>query len=270
MVVSSRRRPQVLRRPLAVVASSVGLSLACSSSIDPRTFEVDCAENGGYEFDVLQEMEGTTAPWFNFGDTTPGATNAIALQPIAEGRCGSTAALVLTARGHTDWGAGFGEYDTAVAPVDASEYEGVSLWARVPRDGMSTGFLLTLHDRNTSAAGMICTEPVVTNVTGGAYTFNPAGMAVPVGGELPAPTDCGNGFVRVVTVTRQWQLYLLPFESFQQLAQPNRNPNGLDKTGLYQFAINIPKDSIIELWIDDLGLYRHRGDMPEAAGSAER
>jgi hypothetical protein len=108
-------------------------------------------------------------------------------------------------------------------------------------------------------------------VVDGAYTYNEAGMVVPVGGELPSPLDCGNGFARVVTVNRHWQLYLLPFESFQQQAQPNRNPNGIDKSGIYQFAVNIPKDSIIELWIDDLGLYRHRTESaPAAADSAER
>jgi hypothetical protein len=259
------------KAPLACLAAC-GLTLGCSSSIEPRTFEVDCSAGDDYDFDILQPMDGTTAmaPWFNFGDTTPNATNSYEIRPIPEGRCGSTTALVLSARGHTNWGAGFGEYQTAMAGVDASEYEGVSFWAQVPDDGMSTGFVLTLHDRNTSTAAMICVEPMTTDVVDGAYTYNEAGMVVPVGGELPSPLDCGNGFARVVTVDRHWQLYTLPFESFQQQAQPNRNPNGIDKSGIYQFAVNIPKDSIIELWIDDLGLYRRRAEStPAAADGAE-
>ncbi|MET0412208.1 MAG: hypothetical protein ABW217_12980, partial [Polyangiaceae bacterium] len=217
----------------------------------------------------LQAMEGMTASWFGFGDMTPGATQAITLQPIPEGRCESTTALVLVSRGYTDWGAGFGEYQTAMAPVDASGFEGVSFWARATGYGTSTGFLLTLNDRNTDPAGMVCVEPEPTDVVDGAYTYNEAGMVVPVGGELPSAEDCGNGFMRVVSVTREWRLYRLPFESFQQQAQPNLRPSGIDPSALYQFAINIPKDSSIELWLDDLGLYRRSPVVSASARSDE-
>ena len=252
------------------LASAAVLALGCSSSLDPRVLEIDCSEGEDYELNVLQAMEGTTASWFGFGDMTPGATQAIALQPIPDGRCGSTTALVLEAHGYDDWGAGFGEYQTAMAPADASAYEGVSLWARVG-DGASTGFLMTINDRNTDPAGLVCVEPAPTDVVDGAYTYNEAGMVVPVGGELPAPEDCGNGFARVVSVTRSWHLYLLPFESFQQQAQPNRQPTGIDRSALYQFAINIPKDSAVELWLDDLGLYRRlsTGPAPAAPNGGE-
>jgi hypothetical protein len=250
---------------------AAGLALGCSSSLDPRELEVDCSQGDGYEFNVLQAMEGMTASWFGFGDMTPGATQAIALQEIPEGRCDSTTALVLTSRGYTDWGAGFGEYQTAMAPVDASGFEGVSFWARAPGYGTSTGFLLTLSDRNTDAGGMMCVEPEPTDVLDGSYSYNEAGMVVPVGGELPSPEDCGNGFMRVVNVTRDWRLYRLPFESFQQEALPNREPAGIDPSALYQFAINIPKDSSIELWLDDLGLYRRSsvGSAPAPSDEGE-
>jgi hypothetical protein len=156
-----------------------------------------------------------------------------------------------------------------MAPVDASGFEGVSFWARATGYGTSTGFLLTLNDRNTDPAGMVCVEPAPTDVLDGAYTYNEAGMVVPVGGELPSPEDCGNGFMRVVSVTRDWRLYRLPFESFQQQAQPNLRPSGIDPSGLYQFAINIPKDSSIELWLDDLGLYRRSSVASASARSDE-
>lgn len=248
------------------LAGGALLALGCSSSLDPRVLEIDCSEGDAYELNVLQAMEGTTASWFGFGDMTPGATQVIALQPIPEGRCGSTTALVFEAHGYDDWGAGFGEYQTAMAPADASAYEGVSFWARVG-DGASTGFQMTLSDRNTDPTGMVCIEPETTDVLAGAYTYNEAGMVVPIGGELPSPQDCGNVFVRVVSVTREWHLYLLPFESFQQEAQPNRSPVGIDRSALYQFSINIPKDSAVELWLDDLGLYRRLSTVPEPAAS---
>ena len=90
----------------------------------------------------------------------------------------------------------------------------------------------------------------------GGYAYNQAGMIVPHGGELPAPGDSGNGFHRPVLAQRHWYLHRLPFESFLQTANPNRVPTGIDRSALYQFAINVPKDSDLELWIDDLALYR--------------
>jgi len=259
----------VTRPRLVLFATLAACTLsACSSNVEPRTVEVDCSVNDDYDFNILQPMEGTMVSWFAFGDVIPDATEAFTLTPIPEGRCESTAALVLTARGHTDWGAGFGEYQTPQGPVDATGYDGVSFWARAPTAHTSLGFLMTVQDRNTHPSGGVCVMPVV-DVTNGAYTYNEAGMIVPVGGDLPSPLDCGNGFQRVVRVTRDWQLYLLPFESFQQQAQPNRVPTGLDRSGIYQFSINIPKDSIVELWIDDLGVYRRTAEAPEPGGSVE-
>lgn len=250
-------------------AFGAALLCACSSNVEQRVYELDCGVNDDYDFTIAQPMEGTATTWFTFGDQTPDSTTTLELRPLPDGRCGSTAALVLTSTGHTDWGAGFGEYNMPTAPLDATGYEGVSFWARAPVPHTSTGFLLSVNDRNTIMNGMVCTQPMVA-AAGGGYTYNEAGMIVPVGGELPAANDCGNAFQRVVTVTRNWELYLLPFTSFQQQAQPNRIPSGLDPSGIYQFTINIPKDSIIELWIDDLGVYRRRTDeAPEPQGSVE-
>lgn len=264
-------------------------ALACGSSFPERSVEVDCSVDG-YEYVTLQpmqrasaEMEPQAGSWFGFGDDTPGGVNLVELRAIPEGRCDSTDALVLTVNGRPDWGAGFAEYATAQAPVNASQYEGVSFWARAIGHGTSTGFLLTLHDRNTYAVapdplaspeavpdpdGPACTVPEAED-TVEAYVVNEAGVLVPVGGELPGPNDCGNGFVRVVTAQRHWTLHRLPFESFQQQALPNRKPGGIDRTALYQFAINVPKDSNIELWIDELGIYRRRIESVQTDTAAQ-
>ena len=34
--------------------------------------------------------------------------------------------------------------------------------------------------------------------------------------------------------------------------------DGVERSALFQFSINVPKDSNLELWIDDLGAYRRR------------
>jgi hypothetical protein len=265
------------RLPWPAPLAAVAVALACSSAIPERSVVVDCGTDDGYEYLTMQSMERVpplTMPqagsWFGFGDATPGGVNLVELREIPGGRCDSTDALVVTVNGRTDWGAGFGEYATSQAPMNASEYEGVSFWARATGYGTSTGFLLTIHDRNTFAEEVdpdapeppaanrpVCTVPDAED-TVEAYVVNEAGVLVPVGGDLPGPNDCGNGFVRVVTAQRNWHLHRLPFESFQQQALPNRKPGGIDTSALFQFAINIPKDSNIELWLDDLGLYRRQ------------
>lgn len=225
-----------------------------------------------YDFRVVETMDGATNFWFSFGDPTPGSVTSALLQPIPGGRCGNLQALVLTSRGHQDWGSGFGEYETTLGIanqmgyVDATDYEGISFWARATGFGTSNGFLLSLNDSHT-ADPLVCNQPMVEDIAGGGYTYNEGGMIVPLGGALPAPGDCGNAFRRPVLAHREWYLHTLPFESFMQVAEPNRRPTGVDRATLYSFTINVPKDSNLELWIDDLGLYRRRA--PEDTAPAQ-
>lgn len=247
---------------LALFAAALG----CSSSLPERSIEPDCAAAERYQLLPYQPLEGATASWFNFGDDTPGAVNAFEMRELDPPRCESAWALLLTANGHDDWGAGFGEYQTAMAPIDASEYDGVAFWARAT--GPTRGFTLTLQDRYTHPDGMVCTERANSDVLGGGYTYNEAGMIVPVGGELVSPLDCGNGYVAVVSAPPVWNLIRIPFRDFRQEALPNLRPEGLDTSALYQFAINVPKDSDLELWIDDLGIYKNPTDAPQTNDEA--
>jgi len=246
---------------LLEVSFALGLA-ACGGVAPAESLVVDCSINDDYEFLSLQPMEGDTSSWFAFGDETPNAETVVALSPIPEGeRCGSTTALVLTARGHNDWGAGFGEYQTAMDldGVDASEYEGISFWARATGVATSRGFTFGINDRNTSENGMVCTVPVVDPTTpDNGYVYDNAGNAMPAGGAPPGPNDCGNGFSRALFAQPYWYLQRVPFEMFQQQAFPNREPTGIERSALFQFSINVPKDSNLELWIDDLSAYRRR------------
>lgn len=244
--------------------------VACSGGPARPEPEVDCSVEDDYELNILQAMEGTMASWYSYGDTTPGAARSVGLQPIPGGRCESTAALVIGSRGHHDWGSGFGEYQTAMAPVDATGYEGVSFWARAEGFGTSSGFLFTIGDRKTSPAGMVCVEPMTEDLLSGEYTYNQQGMIVPIGTRLRGENDCGNSFQRAVFAHREWYLHRIPFEAFVQTADPNRSPTGIDRTGLYLFGLTVPKDSNLNLWIDNLGLYRHRvPDGPAPAQAAQ-
>lgn len=265
MALVVRRTSWRLPRGAQGLGLAALLLIGCSGG-PPRPDEVlDCTVEEDYEFLPIQFLEpGAELPWYGYGDASIGAVNTVAIVEIPGGRCESTGALLLTSRGYDDWGAGFGEYTTATNPTVATDYEGISFWARATGYGTSTGFQLTLQDRNTHPMGMVCLMPAADQIASGQYTVNEAGMTVPVGGDLPGPNDCGNGFQTVITARRQWFLHTIPFEAFRQIAQPNLIPTGIDRSGLYQFTVNVPKDSDLELWIDNISAYRRR---PEAAAA---
>ena len=173
--------------------------------------------------------------------------------------------MVFSSVGHTDWGSGFGEYATPTGPIDATGFEGVSFWARAVGYGTSFGFQMSLQDRNTHMNGGVCMMATPEQIAAGQYTVNEGGMTVPVGGDLSGPNDCGNAFQAVVVAHREWYLHRIPFADFRQSVQPNLIPTGVDRSGLYQFGLIVAKDSRLELWMDNLGVYRRR----EAAQSAD-
>ena len=106
---------------------------------------------------------------------------------------------------------------------------------------------------------------LVHEAVAGQYTTNEQGMVVPVGADLPAPNDCGNNFSRVIEAHREWFLHLIPFELLQQQPLPNRQPGGIERSAIIQFSLNVPKDSNIELWLDDLGFYRRASSADAGA-----
>lgn len=76
------------------------------------------------------------------------------------------------------------------------------------------------------------------------------------------PDDCGNPFRVLLETTDRWKLYLFPWNSFWQEAEPNRDPDGIDEAKIYQFAFRAEKEKSIELWIDGLSFYRHVDFVP--------
>jgi hypothetical protein len=248
--------------------------------------------------DTLLPIRTAMTNWYGYGDTSPGyqRCNEPAAMRIPEGpRCGSEGALRLLALGHKDWGAGFGEWGVAAPSeaggfsessipieddptttdvetsagqgIDASSYDGVSFWARSAGEHMARGFMVTIQDRKTHPNGQVCFEAGEEEIEAGTHTMNEAGMTVRIGVALPSPDECGNGYQAIVRTYTDWTLHTIPFDTFRQAAQPNSIPEGIDRTGILQFTFNIPKDSNIDLWIDDLGFYRRRAAEP--AGMTE-
>lgn len=142
---------------LAVAIASLA---GCSASPAPQPVPttVDCSIEAQYIIRPVETYEGLTAfaPWFSYGDNTPGARHTgpysaqvgrLPTLPIeGSGLCDSKNALVLATEGHKDYGSGFGSYclgsnyngpNSACVPAnaidtDGTPFEGFTFWARDP------------------------------------------------------------------------------------------------------------------------------------------
>jgi len=85
-------------------------------------------------------------------------------------------------------------------------------------------------------------------------------------GCVPAPNQCGNSFTRTLQLTEQWQLYLLPFRSFNQDAFPNRAAEDVDPATIFTFGMRFPKEAVAEVWLSKLSFYRKKQLNTDAGG----
>ncbi len=288
-----------IRAALGVVCAVCAICAGCSPRAQSTPAGVDCTAESPYEIHVYEDYEsgrvtdlpGVTfdqnaisnpAPWYSYGDGTPGATNDFLVASNAEsGACPSMGAfsLLLESHGHNDYGSGFGTYSFAglasTAPIDVSAYEGISFWARSwdPRGApTSKGVTLEIGDKDTfnplQDGGTYVDGGCVNGVDAG-YLGNGASI-IYVGGATGGgaavahspPGTCGNSFTYPLVTTDHWQLYTIPFSSFNQGLQPNRVSTGFDPTTFAQVLVIAPSEAAVELWIDNIGFYRHK--PPEA------
>jgi hypothetical protein len=290
-------RSRHLLAPMATAAVALPLGLAvasCITSAERTPYSLDCDAGAPYTLSVYENYElsdpSNLAPWYGAGDFTPGATitttpngSTIPATPIeGNGRCGSQYALLLEAHGHHDWGSTFGDYRIGTystpAPLDVSQYEGVTFWARDPGytsryDGPTTKSialnLIDVHGTPNIATGYMvtydggpCTNYILDAGTAMNIPASTATGSTPTG-SMPVspivyPADaCNNAqFTVPIVLSDEWQLYTIPFSAFKENALPNREPNGLDVSALMSFTITVPKEEQLELWIDDFGFYR--------------
>jgi hypothetical protein len=275
-----------MRKRLIIPVSTalVGLLAASCSAVSARTQRpVDCSAGAQYELSIKRDFE-SDAPWFGSGDSTgaksapaqqpsqcmggtastvasnpiPGHVADATAEPIPGGRCGSQQALVLRSAGHTDWGSIFGDYSVTTQPWEGGGYEGLALWAR--HDGGDSTVTIQLDTWQTSNNGSqpgdeVC-EPDCNQHTG-TVLLDPSGNVLSQSYVSP-PGTCGNSFKRLLTVTESWQLYLLPFSSFYQELAPNMSPSGMDPRHINGLTIQVPKEALLELWIDDIALYKRK------------
>lgn len=195
------------------------------------------------------------------------AVAAIAVEPLEAGdRCGSDSALHLTAARNNDWGSLFGNYALARDGFDASTHEGVALWAKAA-PGTTRTITIVLDDKytrnftddagNVIEASSFCVDEEGAGETVNQNTGQPgAGSSVSVPGYVPSENACGNSYQTVLAVTEDWQLYLVPFESFSQNPTPNRRFEGIDRSSIRGMILRAPKAAVFDFWIDDLSFYQ--------------
>jgi hypothetical protein len=216
-----------------------------------------------------------SANWWGSGDDTKaiGATVVVDGEAIeGGGRCGSKAATVFRSAHNNDWGSMYG-YNN-FGPIDRSQDDGISFWARAPGN-TTKGFTLLLDDPNTAASTTsYCVDNGPSNDSSsgqGTATGANGGEGVSTSGSASFsgyPESCGNSYAAVMLVTSGWTFYAVPFSQFQQSAEPNRVPNerltkvgnvpgtGLLTQDLRYLVLRFPKESNAELWLDNLAFYR--------------
>jgi hypothetical protein len=279
------------RARAGVLVLALGATAGCAPYATRKAVPVDCSAQNGYVFDSIQSYFSMYV--FNSADSTPGAVMNASVQPIPDGMCGDTSALEAVASHNNDWGSLFGFYQFPVK--NEATMEGLSFWARAPGN-TGKAFTLLMDDGNThdpkvtcpsgtgdaGAAALILPPPPDSGIACTTYCTPDAGAAAlppiydsmtgaPISsGTLMAPmaaNACGNQYWVVVEVTSDWRFYTIPFETFQQVKQPNKVPSPLFSGGtnptttIVTSAINnmtfrFPKESAQDLWIDRLAFYR--------------
>jgi hypothetical protein len=261
--------------PSFVIAGAWLLALGggCQTYPTLKNLPVDCSTQDQYDLSTIDDFEGTLS-WFASADSlAPAAGVSATAEPNdGGGLCGSKTAVVFRSSHANDWGSAFGNYGFGTR--DGSPYEGVAFWARAPGN---TGKSLSvgLDDKNTYSSDTVTTnckqygDGGMNQPTGGFQ--DPMGNIVSgVVGAPSLPDQCGNSYSAPLLVSESWRFYTLPFTAFNQTAMPNRVPNavfsggnvpgnGLLTTELMSIGFHLPKEAEVELWVDTLSFYRHKG-----------
>ncbi len=67
---------------------------------------------------------------------------------------------------------------------------------------------------------------------------------------------CGDGWVAPITLSTEWQIYVIPFTEFRQVGFGKQAPF-LDLHSIYEVAFELPV-GFTDVYIDNLTFYRHR------------
>jgi hypothetical protein len=102
-------------------------------------------------------------------------------------------------------------------------------------------------------------DPDFDGTTCQPYEFDGAQAAYYCYGTEPPPSEserCGDGFAAPITLTTEWQIYVIPFTQFQQIGFGKQAPY-LDLRSIYQVAFELPV-GYTDVYIDNVTFYRRQ------------
>lgn len=184
----------------------------------------------------INAIDGRTGAWYSYNDETAGATQTPPAKTpgfpmVPAGRGDSTLAAQTTGSGFTKWGAGIG-FDlnndgTTKHGYDASQYTGITFWAKAGPDGIST-LRVNVQDAQTAPEGAICT----TSAKG-------------------CDDHRGSG----VALTKEWKQFTLPFASMKQLNFGEQYPT-FKTDQLFAIQFQVGANVKFDYYLDDVGFYK--------------
>lgn len=253
---------QLLSGLLVVPALAVAL-IGCSNSIDDtdapvedklnlggctKLQVVDDGEDNDHRVKVQSERGGYM---YTFVDD-----NGSTIQPTAGSQGGVFAFHVGGANGsmygarfYGDTGngnivfAGFGmNLKEPKDGYDASAYEGITFFGRRAPDSIAK-VRLKVPDRQTDPGGGVCTE-------------------------------CFNDFGKDFVFTEEWQQYIVPFGTMEQMPDWGEpRPSSVDPTALYAVQFQVATPGVhFDIWVDDISFYgcKPTDQNSEKAASGEK
>jgi hypothetical protein len=119
--------------------------------------------------------------------------------------------------------------------ADASEWEGIVLWAR-NGPGSTSGVRIQVSDPRTDDSNQACVCNPFTNQND--------------------TSDGCDKFGRFINVDSTWRAYRVPFAEMQQGGWGLASPS-LDTSGLFSVTVQMGRGAW-DLWIDDIGFYRRQ------------
>ncbi len=200
-----------------------------SASIDM----IDDMEDGDASILVSGDRNGA---WFSIHDGTPGSLwppsdSPFVMSPLSQMRGASKVSVRSNGSGFSTWGAAVGlvfKIDDAKQPVfyDASQYKGVTFWARIGDDNSTTSLRAEFPDKNTAALGGVCQGD-----------------------------RCNGHFGRVISLSQAWKQFTLAFSELKQPEFGMPQP-AVDLVHLAGIQFEFGKDATFYVLIDDIAFYK--------------
>lgn len=171
----------------------------------------DVAGRGGYWWKSTDSAGSFFGPE-DWGPVRGGPDGSLAMHPVGETASGDPTEA---------WGAQIGGNFTGSGFYDASQYVGVSLWAKVA-PGKASTLRFEIADGNTHPTGEVC-------------------------------DSCWNHFGKTLQLTTEWKEYRILFSDLRQdEGWGDPRPLTVDVSRLYSLNFKLLPGSVFDFWVDNL------------------